>query len=230
MIGNSENSFVDEFDNEIGHLLRDKRRQEADDLEKELNLYRSGSAPPTVEGSLSAVGGLFNHGVGGGAGNGAGAGPAIAEFARNKSGNGFMSEEEARSDPAYVNYYYANVNLNPRLPPPIVSREDWRYSQRLQAGSSAIGDKRKVNRNDSGNGGRSMFAMPPGFNPKKQESENEDKLQGSEWGGDGLIGLPGLGLGSKQKSLAEIFQVSSYHSTCSSFYVTFLLVDVLFDD
>ncbi|XP_057782858.1 pumilio homolog 2-like isoform X2 [Salvia miltiorrhiza] len=208
MIGNSENSYGDEFEQEIGLLLREQRKQEADDLEKELNLYRSGSAPPTVEGSLSAVGGLFNHGAsGGGSISGAGVGSAIAEFARNKSGNGFMSEEELRSDPAYLSYYYSNVNLNPRLPPPLLSREDWRFAQRLQGGSSAIGDKRKVNRSDSGNGGRSLFSMPPGFNPKKQESENEDKLQGSvEWGGDGLIGLPGLGLGSKQKSLAEIFQ------------------------
>ncbi|KAM3309301.1 pumilio 2 [Capsicum chacoense] len=183
MMGNNENSFGDEFETEIGMLLRDQRRQEADDREKELNMYRSGSAPPTVEGSLNAVGGLFND-------------------------NGFMSEEELRSDPEYLSYYYSNVNLNPRLPPPLLSKEDWRFSQRLQGGSSAIGDRRKVNKIDNGNSGRSPFAMPPGFNSKKAESESEtDKLQGSvEWGGDGLIGLPGLGLGSKKKSIAEMFQ------------------------
>ncbi|KAI7984485.1 hypothetical protein LOK49_LG15G01351 [Camellia lanceoleosa] len=50
--------------------------------------------------------------------------------------------------------------------------------------------------------------MPPGFGSKKGESETDsEKVHGSaEWGGDGLIGLPGLGLGGKQKSLAEIFQ------------------------
>uniref|UniRef100_A0A0V0IXZ6 Putative ovule protein n=1 Tax=Solanum chacoense TaxID=4108 RepID=A0A0V0IXZ6_SOLCH len=184
MLGNNENSFGDEFEKEIGMLLREQRRQEADDHEKELNLYRSGSAPPTIEGSLSAVGGLFNN-------------------------NGFRSEEELRSDPAYLSYYYANVNLNPRLPPPLLSKEDWRFAQRMQGGSSAIGDRRKVNKNDNGSSsGRSLFAMPPGFTSIKAENENEsDKLQGSvEWGGDGLIGLPGLGLGSKQKSIAEIFQ------------------------
>ncbi|KAL0390228.1 UNVERIFIED_CONTAM: Pumilio3 [Sesamum calycinum] len=109
MIGNNENSFGDEFEKEIGLLLREQRRQDADDLEKELNLYRSGSAPPTVEGSLSAVGGLFNHGVTGAGGS---VSSAFAEFARNKSGNGFLSEEELRSDPAYLSYYYSNVNLN----------------------------------------------------------------------------------------------------------------------
>ena len=225
IVGNGESSYPDEFEQEIGMLLREQRRQEADDLEKELNLYRSGSAPPTVEGSLSAVGGLFNHGASGGtAESGAGVSAAIAEFARNKNGNGFMSEEELRSEPAYLSYYYSNVNLNPRLPPPLLSREDWRFAQRLQGGSSAIGDKRKVNRSDSGNGGRSLFSMPPGFNSKKQESENEDKLQGPvEWGGDGLIGLPGLGLGSKQKSLAEIFQVSDFHYSFICMFLFFSL-------
>ncbi|KAG9149071.1 hypothetical protein Leryth_010672 [Lithospermum erythrorhizon] len=184
MLGTNENSFGDELEKEIGLLLREQRRQDNDDREKELNIYRSGSAPPTVEGSLSAVGGLFN---------------------------GHMSEEELRSDPAYLSYYYSNVNLNPRLPPPLLSKEDWRFAQRLQGGSSAIGDRRKVNRTEtSGNGaGRSLFAMPPGFNnSKNQEDENDsDIVQSSvEWGGDGLIGLPGLGLGNKQKSFADIFQ------------------------
>lgn len=208
MFGSNENSFSDELEKEIGLMLREQRREDADDLEKELNLYRSGSAPPTVEGSLTAVGGLFNHGVGGSGGGGGSSASAFSDFARSKGGNGFMSEEEVRSDPAYLSYYYSNVNLNPRLPPPLLSKEDWRFAQRLQGGSSAIGDRRKVNRTDSSVGSRSHFQMPPGFNSKKMETEKEaDKVQGSvEWGGDGLIGLPGLGLGSKQKSLAEIFQ------------------------
>ncbi|XAR60637.1 hypothetical protein NMG60_11034091 [Bertholletia excelsa] len=203
MLGGKEGSFGDDLEKEISLLLRE-RRQDTDELEKELNLYRSGSAPPTVEGSLSAVGGLLNHGVGGGAG-------AFSGFANSKNGNGFTSEEELRSDPAYLSYYYSNVNLNPRLPPPLLSKEDWRFTQRLQGGSSAlggIGDRRKVNRNDSGGGERSMFSMPPGFSSKKAGSEIESEKVHSqaEWGGDGLIGLPGLGLGGKQKSLAEIFQ------------------------
>ncbi|GAB4824440.1 Pumilio 1 [Ancistrocladus abbreviatus] len=194
MIGGNEGSIGDELEKEIGLLLREQRRQDADDRERELNLFRSGSAPPTVEGSLSAVGGLFGNST-------------FSDFAL-KSGNGAMSEEELRSDPAYSSYYYSNVNLNPRLPPPLLSKEDWRFAQRLKGGNSVlggIGDKRKVNRTDSG-AGRSLFSMPPGFTSKKEEREME-KVQGSaDWGKDGLIGLPGIGLGSKQKSLAEIFQ------------------------
>ncbi|KAK1588229.1 hypothetical protein Q3G72_021157 [Acer saccharum] len=210
MIGNNEGSFGDDLEKEIGMLLREQRRQDADDRERELNLYRSGSAPPTVEGSLSAVDGLFNGGFS--ANN-----PSFAELSRAKVGNnnGFSSEEELRSDPAYLQYYYSNVNLNPRLPPPLLSKEDWRFSQRMRGESSVlggVGDRRKVNRGaDNGGGGggtRSLFPMPPGFDSRKQESEVDlEKLRGSaDWGGDGLIGLSGIGLGSKQKSLAEIFQ------------------------
>ncbi|KAM2056859.1 hypothetical protein FF2_029109 [Malus domestica] len=211
MLGGNEGSFGDEFEKEIGMLLREQRRQDADDRESELNIYRSGSAPPTVEGSLNAVGGLFAGGGRGGGGGGGGAGAAFSEFPGAKNGNGFESEEELRSDPAYIQYYYSNVNLNPRLPPPLLSKEDWRFAQRMKGGGSSvlggIGDRRKVNRVDEASG-RSLFSMPPGFNSRKQESETEsDKVRGSaEWGVDGLIGLPGLGLGNKQKSLAEIFQ------------------------
>ncbi|XWS74102.1 hypothetical protein CRYUN_Cryun02cG0186800 [Craigia yunnanensis] len=220
MIGNSEGSFGDDLEKEIGLLLREQRcRQDADDLERELNLYRSGSAPPTVEGSLSAVGGLFGGAAA--AASAAGTGgvsgtTAFSAFAGVKNVNGFASEEELRSDPAYHSYYYSNVNLNPRLPPPLLSKEDWKFAQRLKGGSSGIGgigDRRKVNRADNGSS-RSLFSMPPGFDSRKQENEvEEEKVKSSaDWGGDGLIGLSGIGLGSKQRSLAEIFQDGLGHS------------------
>ncbi|KAK9727215.1 hypothetical protein RND81_05G266200 [Saponaria officinalis] len=205
--GNNEGSFGDELEKEIGVLLRGPRRQGQEsaasvderERERELNIYRSGSAPPTVEGSLTAVGGLFGDNNG-----------AFSEFALSKSNNVGISEEELRSDPAYLSYYYSNVNLNPRLPPPLLSKEDWRLTQRLQGGNSVlggIGDRRKVNRTENGPG-RSPFPMPPGFSSKKDERESEvEKVQGTvDWGKDGLPGLPGIGLGPKQKSLAEFFQ------------------------
>ncbi|KAI3526187.1 hypothetical protein L1887_05430 [Cichorium endivia] len=222
MIGTNDGSFGDELEKELGLLLHEQRR-DADDHEKELNMYRSGSAPPTVEGSLSAVGGLFGNNNGSNNNNNNNNNHlAFSEFA---GGNGFMSEEELRADPAYLSYYYSNVNLNPRLPPPLLSKEDWRFSQRLQGaggtvGLGGIGDRRKATRTDGGGagggGGVSLFSMPPGFNSKKQEAENSEAEKvkvAAEWGGDGLIGLPGLGLGSKQKSLAEIFQDDLTRST-----------------
>ncbi|KAF8397448.1 hypothetical protein HHK36_016365 [Tetracentron sinense] len=194
MLGSNDGSYGEDLGNELGLLLREQRRQEANDRERELNLYRSGSAPPTVEGSLAAVGGLFGNG----------GDVSLSDFAGSKNGNGFISEEELRSDPAYHSYYYSNVNLNPRLPQPLLSKEDWRFSQRFQGGNSmlgGIGDRKKVNSAEDGRS-RSLFSLQPGFNSQKEESQAS-----VEWGGGGLIGLSGLGLGRRQKSLADIFQV-----------------------
>ncbi|XP_027104391.2 pumilio homolog 1-like isoform X1 [Coffea arabica] len=187
----------DDYSEELEMLLREqhRRQQEASDIERELSIFRSGSAPPTVEGSLS---GLFGGGASG--------------------GRGGLSEEEIRSDLAYINYYYSNVNLNPRLPPPLLSKEDWRFAQRLQGGveggsggggggsSATIGDRRKVVGNSGGDGGsinRSLFSMQPEFVGMKEENVMDPQ---KEWGGDGLIGLPGPGLVRRQKSFAEIIQ------------------------
>ncbi|KAL0845065.1 hypothetical protein Bca101_018311 [Brassica carinata] len=185
--GHEDSSFGDDYEKEIGVLLSEqqRRQEEADELEKELNLYRSGSAPPTVDGSFSAAGGLFSGGGGFGGGN---------------KGNGFGGEdEEFRKDPAYLSYYHANMKLNPRLPPPLLSREDMRVAQRVQGSSTVIGGRRKVNDNQS------LFSMPPGFDQmKNQEFEPErSNASSSEWDANGLIGLD---LGGKQKSFADIFQ------------------------
>ncbi|XP_019082569.1 PREDICTED: pumilio homolog 2-like [Camelina sativa] len=162
--GNEDSSFGDDYEQEIGVLLgeQQRRQEEADELERDLNLYRSGSAPPTVDGSVSAAGGLFSGGGGGGA--------PFLEFGGGNKGNGFgCDDEELRKDPAYLSYYYANMKLNPRLPPPLMSREDLRVAQRLKGSSNVlggVGDRRK---------------------------------------------LPGLGLGGKQKSFADMFQADMGH-------------------
>nr|ABW81064.1 AlMpt5-2 [Arabidopsis lyrata subsp. lyrata] len=195
--GNEDSSFGDDYEKEIGVLLGEQQRRqvEADELERELNLYRSGSAPPTVDGSVSAAGGLFSGG-----------GAPFLEFGGVNKGNGFGGDdEEFRKDPAYLSYYYANMKLNPRLPPPLMSREDLRVAQRLKGSSNVlggVGDRRKVN--DS----RSLFSMPPGFDQMKQHEFEAEKTtaSSSEWDANGLIGLSGLGLGGKQKSFADIFQ------------------------
>ncbi|PKU79192.1 pumilio homolog 2 [Dendrobium catenatum] len=190
MIGSGGEGFSGEdLGRELGLLLREQRRQEASDRERELNIYRSGSAPPTVEGSLTAMGGLFG-----------------VDAAR---GSG-IAEEDLLSDPAYVSYYYSNVNLNPRLPPPVLSKEDWRSARRIQAGSSGlggIGDRRNLARMEEG-WNRSLFSLQPGFGAKEDGEEHKPAQGSSEWldnGGDGLIGLPGLSLG-RQKSFADLFQ------------------------
>eukprot|EP01018_Ginkgo_biloba_P032471 Gb_28529 [translate_table: standard] len=213
--GMQELSYNEDLGKELGNMLREQRRYEMNERERELNLYRSGSAPPTVEGSLAAVGGFFNHN----------SVPGSIPFENCKSNtttnnNGSMSEEELRSDPAYLSYYYSHVNLNPRLPPPILSKEDWRFAQRLQAGTSShggIGDRRKLRSFEDGNS-KSLFSLQPVLPTHKEENEPLEKLShgnlarqsSAEWfeqGADGLIGLSsGGGLGARRKSLADIFQ------------------------
>ncbi|KGN50567.1 pumilio homolog 1 [Cucumis sativus] len=191
-----------DYGEDLGMLRRQQRQQQqleaVSDREKELNLCRSGSAPPTVEGSLTAVGDMFN---------------ASDLLGFNKAaGKGFISDEELRSDPAYVNYYYSNVNLNPRLPPPLLSKEDWRFAQRLHGGGGAgglggIGDRREGSRGgDEGvNRNGSLFMLQPGVGTKEDPGIDSRRVA-RDWTGDGLIGLPGLGLGSRKKSIAEILQ------------------------
>ncbi|KAJ6826727.1 pumilio-like protein 1-like [Iris pallida] len=154
MIGGSEGFSGDE----LGFLLRDQRVQGPvdRDRERELDMYRSPSAPPTLEGSLSA--------------------------------NGFSSEDTL----------WSNANLDPQLPPPGMLREGWRH----RAGSSSIGDRRKV-----GGGGNtrgdSLFSMQP-----RSGLQEEGRREWLAPEGDGLIGLS-LG---RQKSFADIFQDDSSHA------------------
>ncbi|CAO2825527.1 unnamed protein product [Amaranthus hypochondriacus] len=151
--------------------------------ERELGfeIFRSPSAPPTIEGNSIGVSFSDNNG---------GVGGVSRE----------VSENEYMSDPAYINYYYSNVNLNPRLPPPLLSKEDWRFTQRWsgehEPGLGGIGDRRKVNSNNGGIGS-SLFSI--GLNGVQEEENNGQ----NQWNG---VGLPGLGMGRRQKSFAEIIQ------------------------
>ncbi|XP_013684947.2 pumilio homolog 5-like isoform X1 [Brassica napus] len=74
---------------------------------------RSGSAPPSMEGSFAALRNLLKQQEG-----------SSSSEVLSKAIESYDSEEEIRRDPAYVAYYLSNVNLNPRLPPPLISREN----------------------------------------------------------------------------------------------------------
>lgn len=192
--------------------LREQRNRDIMDRERDLNIYRSGSAPPTVEGSLSAVGGLFRN-------------SDFREINNSTSNNinGVLSEDEIRSHPSYLSYYYSHDNINPRLPPPLLSKEDWRVAQRFQAGTSSFGgmsDWRKKNLFDDSGNSSSLFSMQPGVSSQKAENElielrkatrrDISQQPSTEWlnrSSDGLIGLAGTGLGARRKSFADILQV-----------------------
>lgn len=191
----------------------------------DLSIFRSGSAPPTVEGSRTAIGALFSgpplhvNTLGGGAGAGGSSSGAGADM---------LTEEEIRSHPAYLSYYYNNEHLNPRLPPPMVSKEDWRAAQRFQAVSGGIGDRRR--RPSEVGSGNSLFSMQPGAHESggvkvalndrvgRGERNGLARQQSSEWlgrGTDGLIGLSDVnGLGSRRKSFADALQVQKTFHHC----------------
>ncbi|KAL4325407.1 hypothetical protein GQ457_11G008860 [Hibiscus cannabinus] len=206
--GNLEDSLT-----ELKLMLRAHHNQQFVDHERDLNIYRSGSAPPTVEGSLSAVGSLFS----------------IPDFrdinditgvSSNSSNNG-MSEDEIRLHPAYLSYYYSHENINPRLPPPLLSKEDWRVAQRFQAGGSSlggIGDWRKKKFDEEGDSS-SLFSMQPSLSAQQGKNDlmelrnanarNLPRKMSADWldkGSGSLVGLSGSGLGARRKSFADILQ------------------------
>ncbi|CAK9312135.1 unnamed protein product [Citrullus colocynthis] len=66
-----------------------------------------------------------------------------------------------------------------------------------------IGDRRDGSRGgDEGvNGNGSLFMLQPGVEAQ-EDSDIKSRLVAGDWTGDGLIGLPGLGLWSRKKSIA----------------------------
>lgn len=201
------------FEKDIEALLREQHHHHHHqhqsrppfDRESDLNVYRSGSAPPTVEGSRKAIGSLFGR-------------SEVRGF-ENQNVSDELSDEEMRSQLAYMSYYYSNENLNPRLPPPLLSKEDWRVAQRFGFGGSAlggIGDRRGRKQAVEGEGSsRSLFSLQPSLS-MLGEKETMEQGVGEEWlerGRDGLMGLPEIGLGARRKSFADVLQKDLNHSS-----------------
>ncbi|KAK7268264.1 hypothetical protein RIF29_20960 [Crotalaria pallida] len=203
----------DTLQNELKRILREQQNQQYINQERDLNIYRSGSAPPTVEGSLRAVGSLRNSDFG--VGNN-----RRSSNNNNNNNNGLLSEDEIRSHPAYLAYYYSHENINPRLPPPLLSKEDWRMAQRFQAGGSSLegfGDWRKkaaMNGDSS-----SLFSTQPGFSVQQAENDLMELRKASgqnlsrqrssqllDGQMDGLERMSGPGLGARRTSFAGILQ------------------------
>lgn len=224
---NGNFSLEDSLQSELELILQRQPNRQIVNRERDINIYRSGSAPPTVEGSLNAVGSLFlrdnpsSSSTGGGSDGG------------NGDINEILSEDEIRSHPAYLSYYYSHENINPRLPPPLVSKEDWRVAQRFQRGGSpleGIVDWRKKGVN--GGDRSSLFSMQPGISVQQAENDlmelrnaarrNLSRDASAEWlerGSDRLIGVPAAGLGSRRKSFADILQVIDVSIFCTIFIV-----------
>ncbi|XP_073121715.1 pumilio homolog 4 [Henckelia pumila] len=206
------------LEKELELLLLQQQQQQNRSLilerERELNINRSGSAPPTVEGALLSAGNLFMY-------------PNAMQFdgtgssSNTSSSLGVLSEEQIRSHPLYLEYYYSHENLNPRLPPPLLSKEDWRVAQRIRAaglGLGGIGDLQNKDFADNG-GNLSLFSMQPNLPVKKMEDEtmelrktalrNISRKNSAEFlnkSSTGLIEGSSSGMGARRKSFADILQ------------------------
>ncbi|KAK3122171.1 hypothetical protein QOZ80_8BG0666020 [Eleusine coracana subsp. coracana] len=119
---------------------------------------RSGSAPPSMEGSLSALGHLI--------GQQSGSFEASLANLDDVTDNS-KSEDQLRADPAYFEYYGSRVNLNPRLPPPLISRE----SRRLMNRVGRTKEWRVVSQDNSSKG--SLFVPRSTLSTHREEPEDD---------------------------------------------------------
>lgn len=124
---------------------------------------RSGSAPPSMEGSFSAIETLMSPQNS----------SLNASFTNlNSVIEGCESEEQLRADPAYLAYYCSNVNLNPRLPPPLISWENRRLVRHIGSFGNSWGS---TSLDDSG--GRSHCLSQSTLSTHKEESEDDRSPQ-----------------------------------------------------
>ncbi|VVA97101.1 unnamed protein product [Arabis nemorensis] len=206
----------DRFQRELESLLQQHRNRQTygRERERDVDVHRSGSAPPTVEGLLRAMDNQYlNNSDYRDVGN----------FSSSSTSNGveLLSDDELRWHPDYLSYYYSNEHSNPRLPPPLLSREDWRVAQRFHNSESVfdpVGEwRKKVAEVDNSS---SLFSVQPGVpvdqaendlmelrNAVAQGRSQKTAVQRLDQGREEMIGLSGYpGLGPRRKSFADILQ------------------------
>ncbi|KAG6705805.1 hypothetical protein I3843_07G191400 [Carya illinoinensis] len=83
---------------------------------------RSGSAPPSMEGSFLSMDNILSQ-------QAINSNASLASL--NSAMQNYESEEQLRADPAYLSYYLSNINLNPRLPLPLISSENRRVVRHI---------------------------------------------------------------------------------------------------
>ncbi|KAK2995798.1 hypothetical protein RJ640_026565 [Escallonia rubra] len=172
-----------------GQKFRETRRDKVPD--------RSESAPPSMEGSFAAIEKLLSQ----------------QNFTSNASlatGNNSVEscdpEEQYRADPAYLTYYCSNVNLNPRLPPPLISWENRRLVRHI---GSIGGGWNMTSFDDYGNG---SLRLPHGKLPAhKEESEDDRSPQPApnDWASrsSGFWSGPEAAASGQPKSMVDFMKV-----------------------
>ncbi|EEF48717.1 pumilio, putative [Ricinus communis] len=151
---------------------------------------RSGSAPPSMEGSFAAIGKLL----------------AQQNFSMSSSLKSlssaienYESEEQLLSDPAYLAYYNSNINLNPRLPPPLLSRESHRLARHI----GGLGNKWRPSVDDGGNKSIQLSTLSiheeePGDEKSPTEASDNTSVR--------IHGQNAILLAGRHKSLVDLIQ------------------------
>ncbi|KAG7026192.1 Pumilio-like 5 [Cucurbita argyrosperma subsp. argyrosperma] len=121
---------------------------------------RSGSAPPSMEGSFAAIGNLLTQ-------QDTSLDTSLSTLCDALENS--VSEEQLRSHPAYFEYYWSNVNLNPRLPPPLISRENRRLVRHI----GGLGKNRRLSSADDTT--NEFLHVSQGSLSTHQEETSEDR-------------------------------------------------------
>ncbi|PPR90636.1 hypothetical protein GOBAR_AA30048 [Gossypium barbadense] len=161
---------------------------------------RSGSAPPSMEGSFTALGNLLAQ-----------KNTSLTSSLASLSSviDKCESEEQLRSHPAYFAYYCSNINLNPRLPLPLISHENRRLARHIGGFGS---NWRATSVDDSGNGSLPFYRTSLTTHKEEVEDDRSSPIQAlDKWAEDSneplleqdLASFPG-----RHKSLVDLIQNS----------------------
>lgn len=182
---------------ELGLLLKGQR---LDGDQTDLMPARSGSAPPSMEGSFAAIGNLL----------------AQQNFSMSSSLESLGSaiencenEEQLRSDPAYFAYYCSNVNLNPRLPPPLMSRENRRLVRHI----GGLGNNwRPASLDDSGNGSLQLSRGSLSTHKEEPEDDRSPREVSESCSENSSVYISGqnTSVAGRHKSLVDLIQVYDF--------------------
>lgn len=195
---------------ELGLLLKGQKYHGSKNVN---GLSRSGSAPPSMEGSRAAFDILRNQT--------ADLGVSLENLSNAVQNCG--SEEQLRAHPTYLAYYCANVNLNPRLPPPLISRENRHLMQHI----GGFGDNRRMPSFDD-NSKSSILSSRPALPTHNEEPEDDRSptAEYSDWTDKKTVIFPGHSTHVQGRHMypTDLVQVVSVagKNECLKFKIVFL--------
>lgn len=175
---------------------------------------RSGSAPPSIEGSFAAFGDLINK-------------QPLSNSSLTALSSGlesFQSEDLLQAYPLYSTYYHLNSDLNPRLPPPNMSRK----SIHLAHHKGVSGNNWRLPSVD-GHGSGSMYVPGSSLSTHEEEPEGDRSPKGAPDDGAEsshiMLGQNALSFSARHKSLVDLIQVLNASSGISTF-CKFMSIDL----